>query len=157
MPIWLKRAPASILIFFSLVPEVIGTVSDWERTAVPQAKSRNRSGDGGRQSGFFYCEQQNQSHHHPERFRPNCGSSSSWTATPLLTFWRCLRPAPTVVHTANLDDIHDVRVRDFFIVGETGAYLSRIAQWIPCDNDPRSRHQRGLRWAGYAAVCQPLQ
>src|SRR5215831_7474603 len=88
--------------FFSLVPEVIGTVSDWERTAVPQAKSRNRSGDGGRQSGFFYCEQQNQSHHHPERFRPNCGSSSSWTATPLLTFWRCLRPAPTVVHTANL-------------------------------------------------------
>src|SRR5215471_6415792 len=76
---------------------------------------------------------------------------------PLLTFWRCLRPAPTVVHAANLDDIHDVRVRDFFIVGEAGAYLSRIAQWIPCDNDPRSRHQRGLRWAGYAAVCQPLQ
>src|SRR5215471_10715665 len=76
---------------------------------------------------------------------------------PLLTFWRCLRPAPTVVHTANLDDIHDVRVRDFFVVGEAGAYLSRIAQWIPCDDDPRSRHQRGLRWAGYAAVCQPLQ
>jgi hypothetical protein len=36
MPIWLKRAPASILIFFRLVPEVIGTVSDWERIAVPQ-------------------------------------------------------------------------------------------------------------------------
>src|SRR5215813_11467098 len=29
--------------FFRLVPEVIGTVSDRERTAVPQAKSRNWS------------------------------------------------------------------------------------------------------------------
>src|SRR5215467_7672503 len=44
--------------FFRLVPEVIGTVSGWERTAVPQAKSRNWSGDGGWP-----------------------GSSSNWTAT----------------------------------------------------------------------------
>src|SRR5215471_19310097 len=73
MPIWLKRAPASILIFFSLVPEVTGTLSDWERTAVPQAKSRNWSGDGGWQADCIYCEQQNQSHHHPERFRQTPG------------------------------------------------------------------------------------
>src|SRR5215470_8554851 len=78
MPIWLKRAPASILIFFSLVPEVTGTVSDWERTAVPPAKSRNWSGDGGWQADCIYCEQQNQSHQHPERF------GQTPTAAPLL-------------------------------------------------------------------------
>src|SRR5215467_13795816 len=33
------------LHFFSLLPEVIGTVSDWERTALPRAKSREWSGD----------------------------------------------------------------------------------------------------------------
>src|SRR5262245_4486677 len=58
MPIWLKRAPASILSFFR-------TVSDWERTALPQAKSRNWSGDGGWQADCIYCEEQHQSHHHP--------------------------------------------------------------------------------------------
>src|SRR5262245_42472312 len=47
--------------FFRLVPEVIGTVSDWERTAVPQAKSRNWSGEGGWQADCKYCEQQHQS------------------------------------------------------------------------------------------------
>src|SRR5215467_16104612 len=54
--------------FFRLVPEVIGTVSGWERTAVPQAKSRNWSGDGGWKADFIYCEQPHQSHHSPERF-----------------------------------------------------------------------------------------
>jgi hypothetical protein len=45
---------------------------------------------------------------------------------PLLTFWMSLRrPAPTVVHTANLDEIHDFRVRDIYI-RVAGAYLSRI-------------------------------
>src|SRR5215471_339701 len=78
MPIWLKRAPASILIFFSLVPEVLGTVSDWERTAVPQAKSRNWSVDGGWQADCIYCEQQHQSH---RTVRANSGSASNWTAT----------------------------------------------------------------------------
>src|SRR5215467_12873521 len=44
--------------FFRLVSEVIGTVSGWERTAVPQAKSRNWSGAGGWQADCIYCEQQ---------------------------------------------------------------------------------------------------
>src|SRR5262249_30288522 len=75
----------------------------------------------------------------------------------LLTFSGCPGPAPTVVHTANLDDIHDSRVRDLIDGREAGAYLSRIAQWISCDNDARSRHQRGSRGTGFADTRQYLQ
>src|SRR5215468_12088934 len=79
--------------FFRLVPEVIGTVSDRERTAVPQAKSRNWSGDGGWQVDCVYCEQQYQSHHHPERFGQIPGRRQ--TGRPQSTN-KCLRETQTL-------------------------------------------------------------